>query len=219
MKLELLQRYVPILTSFIFSCSEEEGGIVCPLVREVIADIAECMTRPFLVSRPSPEHYLPPKDNQLSFFPNLPLLVGHVNYAADRVGKTNEPDECRKFRGGHPCSYSWHFYYHGVCYVMSSPESPHHPFHIFRMTFEVPPRLIIYDNACKLHQYCLNREPLFFKHTQFAVDRFHWRGHVGCSVGYNLYNYDVPDIKAINSQVITSKVNWHICLQRTLGFI
>ena len=93
---------------------------------------------------------------------------------------------------------------HGVCYgfeVMSTNESPYHPIHILRSRFKTAPTLVIYDNACKLHQYCLNGEPAFFKHTQFAVDRFHWKGHIGCSSGYCLDNYQHPEIKAINSQI------------------
>ena len=67
---------------------------------------------------------------------------------------------------------------------------------------------IIYDHhytlsrfsvhACKLHQYCLNREPHFFQNTLFAVDRFHWRGHVGCSL--DTYKLFLP-LAEINSQV------------------
>ena len=85
---------------------------------------------------------------------------------------------------------------------MDTCESPKHPFDIFRLHFETAPSVIIYDNACKLHQYCLNREPQFFKHTLFAVNRFHWKGHVGCSSGYCLdtYRHSV-DLRSINSQV------------------
>ena len=35
----------------------------------------------------------------------------------------------------------------------------------------------------------------------FYVDRFHWRGHIGCSKGYCLDMYNSVDVKAINSQV------------------
>ena len=73
--------------------------------------------------------------------------------------------------------------------VLQRCESPRHPFRIFKSRFSRPPQLIIYDNACRLHVYCLNREPQFFKGTRFAVDRFHWRGHVGCSKGYSLDAY------------------------------
>ena len=85
---------------------------------------------------------------------------------------------------------------------MDTCESPKHPFEIFRSRFETAPVVIIYDNACKLHQYCLNREPLFFKNTLFVVDRFHWKGHVGCTSGYSLDTYRLSvDLRSINSQV------------------
>ena len=84
---------------------------------------------------------------------------------------------------------------------MLSHESPKHPFEIFLTRFETPPTIIIYDNSCKLHQYILNRQPSHFKNTSFFVDRFHWRGHVGCSSGYSLDKYTTHDISSINSQV------------------
>ena len=40
---------------------------------------------------------------------------------------------------------------------------------------------MIYDNACHLHNYALNRDPVFFQNTWFLVDRFHWCNHVGKS--------------------------------------
>ena len=92
---------------------------------------------------------------------------------------------------------------HGVCYgfeVLQTCESPKHPFHIFKTRFSHAP-LIIYDNACRFHVYCLNREPHFFENTQFAVDRFHWCSHIGCSKGYSLDAYSQKLIKGINSQV------------------
>lgn len=41
------------------------------------------------------------------------------------------------------------------------------------------PSTIVYDNSCNLHNYCLNREPKFFKLTWFLIDRFHWPNHCG----------------------------------------
>ncbi len=54
---------------------------------------------------------------------------------------------------------------HKVCYgfsLMREHESPRHLFNIFKTRFSHAPKRIIYDNACKLYQYCLNREPEFF---------------------------------------------------------
>ena len=53
----------------------------------------------------------------------------------------------------------------------------------FRLSFATP-KTIVYDNACNLHDYALNRDPFHFKNSsQFLVDRLHWRDHTG-SVQY-----------------------------------
>ena len=56
--------------------------------------------------------------------------------------------------------------------------------------FSAAPATIIYDNACNLHNYCMNREAHFFKRSRFFVDRFHWRNHTG--VLSNLLTPTVP---------------------------
>ncbi|KAL5009419.1 hypothetical protein ScPMuIL_015000 [Solemya velum] len=90
----------------------------------------------------------------------------------------------------------------GVCYgfqVMQTNESPDVPFTIFRTRFKTAPKYIIYDNACKLHSYCISRDPQFFKDTEFYVDRLHWENHTSCSYGYNLSLY--PQFNSVNSQL------------------
>ncbi len=103
---------------------------------------------------------------------------------------------------------------------------PRHPFQIYRSRFTVAPKLIIYDNACKVHQYCLNREPALFGHTQFAVDRFHWRDHVGCSAGYSTALTSISlllrwerSIRRLMLDYSTSRDNLHTCLHTILCFI
>jgi hypothetical protein len=85
---------------------------------------------------------------------------------------------------------------------MEHAESPKTAFEILVRRFDRIPRLIIYDNACKLHLYCLKREPRRFQDTRFMVDRLHFRkGHVGCSLGYSMDSYECDEtIAAINSQ-------------------
>ncbi len=169
--------------------------------------LAEIMVAPFTIS--STHVYPPPQaDGPLSFFPNLPQLHGDAVYIPDLANQAStDSDSCRKNAYGHPTlspGVFTIFCEHGVCYgfeILKSHESPRHPFSIFKTRFCTPPRMIIYDNCCKLHAYCLNREPVFFKNTLFLVDRFHWRGHVGCSKGYSLDSYKRRDTKQINSQV------------------
>jgi hypothetical protein len=47
------------------------------------------------------------------------------------------------------------------------------------------PKTIIYDNACNLSEYCLNRAPELFQDTMFLVDAFHFGGHTNCSSSFN----------------------------------
>ena len=134
-------------------------------------------------SRPPPaSHYLSRDENDLGFFPHLPLQTRKGKYGANKLlsKRKQTSDSCRKDSDGHPSLSPGIFTIfcpHGICYgfeVMQSCESPMHPFSIFRQRFRVTLHVIAYDNACKLHQYCLNREQRFFQ-TLFAVDRFHWR--------------------------------------------
>ena len=93
---------------------------------------------------------------------------------------------------------------HSICYgfeVMQTCKLPRHPFQIFTFQLQKPPETIIYDKTCKLHTYCLNREPYLYWDTQFFVDHFHWKGHVGCSEGYFLDAYKSRNVQLLNPQV------------------
>ena len=150
--------------------------------------------------------YPPPTEQITECFPNLPKIHDPGNYTADKASSAPLSD-CRKESYGHPVlspGIFTIFCEHGICYgysLMDSCESPRMPFEILKTRFKVPPKIIIYDNACKLHSYCLNREPIFFKNTKFFVDRFHFKGHKGCSEGYSLNSYVTIDKQAINTQV------------------
>jgi len=65
---------------------------------------------------------------------------------------------------------------HGVnlgFHFMSNFESPETVFAAVFQRRRTAPRAIIYDHACGLHSYCMNREPWFFRNTEFFSDRFH----------------------------------------------
>jgi hypothetical protein len=51
---------------------------------------------------------------------------------------------------------------HGICYgfhVIERSEGRNDAFSVFRTRFLRPPRIIVYDFACQLMEYCLNRDP------------------------------------------------------------
>ena len=70
--------------------------------------------------------------------------------------------------------------------ILSRHEGPRIAFELLFQKFSIGPRMIVYDNACVLHQYCMKREPAFFARTLFRVDRFHFCNHIGCCESYNL---------------------------------
>ncbi|ETV74055.1 hypothetical protein H257_11367 [Aphanomyces astaci] len=84
-------------------------------------------------------------------------------------------------------------------HLMTQPESPETLFSIFYSRFPDADRVVIYDNACNYHEYCINRKPQFFANQVTKQDRIHAKGHVGCTIGHNLDEFWWA--KAVNTQV------------------
>ena len=72
---------------------------------------------------------------------------------------------------------------------------------------------VIFDAACKLHEYAMNRDAREFEFFRFLVDGSHWqaqkkfkgksrsiKGHLGCSEGFNFNQYKTHLPNGINSQ-------------------
>lgn len=97
--------------------------------------------------------------------------------------------------------FTW-FCEHGVCYavyIIPNAEGRDEAFSFLTKYFPKAPKVIVYDFACALEEYCLNRAPEFFKDTLFVVDNFHWRNHVSCGLGYCMARYTF--LSNVNSQV------------------
>ena len=96
--------------------------------------------------------------------------------------------------------FTW-FCEHGVCYafhIIPRAEGRNEAYSFLTGFLRVAPKVVIYDFACALEEYCLNRAPEFFKSTRFVVDRFHWSNHTACSWGYCMVLY--RDLAQVNSQ-------------------
>ncbi|XP_078658194.1 uncharacterized protein LOC144903683 [Branchiostoma floridae x Branchiostoma belcheri] len=216
---ERLRGEAPILVDFLFGVYKAEGSRIPEDVAALVSDIVDRVSVPFRHEHDSTV-YPPPEGEDIfggySFFPTMPPVRGQATYAKDAVHRRRtkacrDPGQrCNKLYGGHPTlspGIFTAFCRHGVCYgftILKCHESPRHPFEILMGRFSRAPRVIVYDNACRLHQYCLNREPTFFRDTLFCVDRLHWINHTGCSAGYcmdSYHNHSSIDVQKINSQV------------------
>lgn len=113
-------------------------------------------------------------------------------YQINRETRQNQHDDpppgeerCRKVypqvsRGGYSYMFLWFCPIHGHCYgfhLISGGEGRKDPFASLFKYLECAPEVIFYDNACQLSEYCLNREPAFFKNTRFFHDCFHGFAH------------------------------------------
>ncbi|XP_046863953.1 uncharacterized protein LOC124457814 isoform X2 [Xenia sp. Carnegie-2017] len=190
--LKLLHEEVPLLFNVI-ETSEEIPITIQPLLKELVQKAIS----PFEVKDGQWRlpHNLPAVSQNSShgYLPSLPELVQRGNYVLDNR-KTQQGD-CAKVtrpKKKHGTLIPGIFCIlcpHGIYMMNSSNEN---------LFYYCTPELVIYDNACRLHEYCLNRDPAFFKKTKFVVDKFHWKNHSGCCEGYNMKLY--PMLNMYNSQ-------------------
>ena len=70
-------------------------------------------------------------------------------------------------------------------HVIPFSEGRNDPFSVLRTYMRKAPKVVVYDFACSLEEYCLNRDPVWFRDTLFVIDRFHWKNHkrYACSRG------------------------------------
>ena len=178
-ELSALQAHAPLIADFVCKCPKSPLGKLPQDVCDIVAHIEKVQQT---YAHPLPQSRCYPSVtsdcDKWSFFPSLPIVRGRGTYAADHGNAPQSiiEDACRKASYGHLTLTPGIFTVycpHGVCYgfqAMRSCESPQYPFDIFTFRFHAPPRIIIYDNTCKLHIYCLNREPARCSNTRFFVD-------------------------------------------------
>ena len=161
-ELSFFQRRAPVLADLLCSLCTKGKSLSGP-VQNVILELFDVINNTFSIAQPSPLSYPEPQPNLMSFFPNMKGHRGRPIYVADR--EKGQTGLCRKESYGHPTLTPGIFAIfcpHGVALgfeVMQECESPWHPFDILAHQFPRPPKVVVYDNACKLHTYALNREP------------------------------------------------------------
>lgn len=90
-------------------------------------------------------------------------------------------------------------------HMMRDSESPRTLFEVLYTRFPVAPRLVVYDNGCNAHAFALNREPVFFKNTQFMIDALHFKCHTGCCSAYDIKHH--AHTRHLNSQLCEQQVS------------
>ncbi|KAH3799822.1 uncharacterized protein LOC127838876 isoform X1 [Dreissena polymorpha] len=201
LELNMIQNKVPVIFDIL---KKIKNKFPFKLFLDCMAYMSSKVFQPFMQA-PCPMELPDEQQNELEVYPCLSQFRKRGVYTADGRKRTKD-DMCRKLAKGHPRLLPGIFTLyclHGICYgfeVMRFCESPDVPFTLLRTRFPTAPKMVVYDNACSLHEYCLNRDPVFFKHTQFKVDSLHFKNHTACGPAYELKRY--PAYAKFNSQVV-----------------
>ena len=207
-----LPAFLPILIRI---CDSEQSEFLPHDVSRVILTLIKIRLSTFKnAEQRYSDDYIPYEgaEDCTQFYPNHPIHTWPKLY---NVGAATDKDSCDKnfsshsqfvdgiFSIGCSCKYSITYGFE----LMLHAESPRHFFHFLtsRTVDYNNLRGVIFDYACGLHQYILNREPAQFETVRFLVDGSHWTamkktkfykkptsgsgGHTGCSESYNFNNY------------------------------
>ena len=210
----LLDRLAPLLRA---------RAEVPATLRALLGRLVPISQAAFAIETRDPALYpAPGREPDSSFFPHWRRLRSLPHYA--RPTSTNE--ECNKEKAGHPRLISGillYFCKHGVCYgyeAMVNPESVAFPFATLFCRFSRAPRVVIYDNACNLHAFFLNREPRFVRKTRIMSDRFHSGNHTACNSGYDLRRSGLhPELRDLNSEAAEQANSRLVRLKPSLSYM
>ena len=79
--------------------------------------------------------------------------------------------------------------------------------------FQVPLRVLYYDNGCNLVRVILTRAPWLMHTTKFVVDRFHFKSHTCCTY------FDPESYPWMDEDRSTAAVSINARIKRTVPFI
>jgi CxC4 like cysteine cluster associated with KDZ transposases len=88
--------------------------------------------------------------------------------------------------------------------VLDAPESPRMVYEVLMTRFSENPCIVLYDNACNLLEYILNRDPYPLRNISFFVDGFHYASHKNCTQGFDTKQYPVL-LKKYNTSLVEQK--------------
>jgi hypothetical protein len=90
------------------------------------------------------------------------------------------------------------------------------PFNAVYKYKETAPTEFVYDYACQLSEYCLNREPKFFCCTRFWHDLFHGFPH-NCGEGFK--SQRVPQLRGLNTEQAEQFNSYLQCVKYTANHL
>jgi hypothetical protein len=196
------------------SASQE---VVCDLFQYLVARVKELVANavPPEPATPFNESYNPPKLGRFYYFSpgceqirQTRLFAKDAGRAKDRVYDEQPSDNaCNKqygkVRGSSP-AYMMFFFCpsHGHCYgghIIDGKEGRKDPSCAIYTHKKNAPSVVIYDFACSLEEYNLNRESGYWLNTRMFMDIFHGYNHV-CSPAFKM-NKALYGLTGVNTSI------------------
>ena len=217
-KLGFMQNELPAFWPMMTNILDIEGSKYLPVdVKNIVIKLIEIRRNTFInaVERNNDDYkdwLSPEEEHPTQFYPDFPIFRYPKRYT---VSGQKDADLCNKdfdekrdfsygvFSLGCGCDLNITFGYE----LMLAKESAHNLFRFLMCRDVDMSKLegVIFDNACGLDAYMLNREPREFQYLRCLVDGSHWQGqnklkkpnksgkggHLGCSEGFNFNLYKV----------------------------
>ena len=232
--LQDMRRYnVDISNLLKLSIQHDCTDVTVPFLDYLVLKIQDIHSdnRPAVPAQPIPGTYNPRSGTAYYFTPSGERLrdMPHYNISGNSKRKYYDDDPqvdepCRKIYpevsfGGFGYLFLWFCPIHGHCYGMhliAGGEGRKDPFASLYKHIEKAPDHIFYDFACQLSEYCLNRDPEFFKNTRFWHDLFHSIGHV---CGINFKSGRIEGLEGINTEICEQVNAFLQCVKYTASHL
>ena len=181
-----MKTYAVEVSDFL-TASQQHGktDVAVKFTRELVDFVQQVHQedRPTAAPSPQPGTYNPPSGVAYHLNEKGEKVRNLPTYKLDDHGK--DKTACKKHFpqvsfGGFGYMFIFFCPTHGHCYgfhLIKGGEGRKDPFSAITKYMEEPPKDLFYDFACQLEEYCLNREPDFWKGVRFWHDLFHGVNH------------------------------------------
>ena len=186
---------------------EDECKFVFGFVKELVRRVREVHQRdpPTAEAEELPNTYQPARGVFYYFSQSGEQLRKIPHYIKNGRADENEQEACHKYypkvgKYGFCYMFFWLCPLHGHCYgghLIKENEGRKDPFSSLYKYMRDAPDVVFYDNSCQLSQYCLNREPAFFRGTRMYHDVFHGYSH---KCGQAFKSRRIPSLQ-VNSEI------------------
>ena len=223
--LENMKNFAVEISNLLLAAQSASQDILQKVVGFVRAIVMQLLSV-HSVDRPSPppdSHegtYNPPSGTCYYFTPHGNQLRDLPSYSIQGKDRSKDSKGCTKDYpivpyGGFGYMMLFFCPYHGHCYgfhLIDGGEGRKDPFAAMFKYMEEAPEEVYYDFACGLQEYCLNREPDFFKSVRFWHDLFHALNHI---CGINFRSTRVLGLDGANSEICEQFNSYLQCVKYT----